>query len=621
MAEKDVRYLSKDFDDYKSSLIEFAKTYFPNTYNDFSEASPGMMFIEMASYVGDTLSFYTDYSMKETLLDRAQEQKNVYAIAQAYGYKPRLSTPATVELEMYQLVPAVGSGASSRPDFRYCMTVNSDAGATSTNGISFRTIEQVDFAHSSSYSPTAISVYQINQTTGQPEYYLLKKTVPAEHGELRSVSFTFGSSKPNESVTIKDSNVITIDSITDTDGNTWYEVDTLAQDTVFKEDTNTWSFDPQLSTYKEQTPKILSMLTTPRRYKTATTADGKMKLHFGSGISSLSDERVLPNSSNLGTSLPGEKSNIDRGFDPSNFLYTKTYGLAPSNTTLTVTYRVGKGVSSNVGSKQITSVGSTVLQMDETGLDSSTVAVVKASLAVINQEPATGGSGAETVEEVKRNALAHFSTQKRIVTKDDYMLRAMSMPQRFGSISKAFVLQDQQLNAQSQEEIKNPLAVNLYILGEDINRHLTTINNATKLNLRNYLSQYRMLTDAINIKDGYIINFGIFFDIVVLPSFNSNKVLLSCISKLKERFLIGKMNFGKPIIKKDIILDIANIEGVQSVIDVRYQNKWRASEGYSGNKYDMNEATREEMIYPSLDPSIFELKYPEKNIIGRVVNY
>ena len=415
--------------------------------------------------------------------------------------------------------------------------------------------------------------------------------------------------------------MITIDSIVDSEGNTWYEVDSLSQDTVFKEDTNTWSFDPQLSTYKEQTPKILSMLTTPRRFKTTITDDGRVKIHFGSGISSISDERILPNPSNLGTSLPGEKSKIDRGFDPSNFLYSRTYGLAPSNTTLTVSYRVGKGIESNVGSKQITQINDSVKQMDEQGLDSSTVAIVKDSLAIINQHAATGGSGTETVEEVKRNALAHFSTQKRIVTKDDYMLRAISMPQRFGHISKAFVIQDQQLNAQSVEEIKNPLAVNLYVLGEDVDGNLTTINSATKLNLRNYLSQYRMLTDAINIKDGYIINFGIFFDIVVLPSFNSNQVLLSCISRLKDRFLIHKMNFGKPIIKKDIILDIANVEGVQSVIDVRYQNKWRASEGYSGNKYDMNEATREEMIYPSLDPSVFEIKYPERDIIGRVVNY
>ena len=246
---------------------------------------------------------------------------------------------------------------------------------------------------------------------------------------------------------------------------------------------------------------------------------------------------------------------------------------------------------------------------------------MKASVAVINEEPATGGSGPESIEDVKRNALAYFSAQKRIVTKDDYMLRAMSLPQRFGHISKAYVIQDQQLNAQSADEVKNPLAVNLYTLGEDIRGNLTEINSATKLNLKNYLSQYRMLTDAVNIKDGYIINFGIFFDIVVLPSFNSNEVLLRAIEKLKVRFDTQKQHFGKPIIKKDIVLDLASIEGVQSVIDVRYQNKWRSSDGYSGNKYDMDEATRQGMIYPSLDPSVFEIKYPSKDIIGRVVNY
>jgi hypothetical protein len=285
-----------------------------------------------------------------------------------------------------------------------------------------------------------------------------------------------------------------------------------------------------------------------------------------------------------------------------------------------VTYRVGKGVNSNVDSKTITTINANT-QIDEQGLDSSTLAVVKNSLAVINFEPATGGAGAENLESVKRNAMAYFSAQKRIVTKDDYILRAISMPQRFGHVSKAYVIQDQQLNAQSKEEIKNPLAINLYVLGEDNNANLTTINAATKLNLKNYLSQYRMLTDAINIKDGYIINFGVFFDIVVLPSHNSNAVLLQCIDKLQETFDSSKMNFGKPIIKKDVILDLANVEGVQSVIDVRYENKYKTEDGYSGNKYDMNEATRNDMIYPSLDPSVFEIKYPQKDIIGRVVNY
>ncbi len=621
MAQKTINYLTKDFDSYKKSLIEFAKTYFPNTYNDFSEASPGMMFVEMAAYVGDVLSMYTDYSMKEALLDRAQETKNVYAIAQTFGYKPRVTTPSSARISIYQLIPSINSGASSRPDFAYCMIINDGAILRTDNSIEFSTSTQVDFAASSSASPTNISVYQINQTTGAPEYYLLKKTVDAEHGEARTVAFEFSTAKPNDSVTIVDEKVIAIDSIVDSEDNIWYEVDNLAQDTIFKEDINEWDFDPQLSAYKTQTPKILSMLTTPRRFKTSITNQNRHKISFGSGVSSYNDEKILPDANNLGTALPGEKSKIDKAFDPSNFLYSRTYGLAPANTTLTVSYRVGKGVSSNVPSKEIVNISSATKQLDEQGLVTATVDIVKDSLAVINDEPATGGAGAERVEDTKRNALAHFSAQKRIVTKDDYMLRAMSMPQRFGHISKAYVIQDQQLNAQSKEEIINPLAVNLYVLGENENGYLTQINAATKLNLRNYLSQYRMLTDAVNIKDGFIINFGIFFDVVVLPTYNSNDVLLRCIDRLQERFLTEKSHFGKPIIKKDIILDLAGISGVQSVIDVRYENKWKASDGYSGNKYDMEEATRQDMIYPSLDPSVFEIKYPKKDIIGRVVNY
>jgi hypothetical protein len=620
MASKTINYLSKDFESYKANLIEFAKTYYPNTYNDFSEASPGMMFIEMAAYVGDVLSMYTDYSMKENLLDRAQEAKNVYAIAQTFGYKPRVTTPSTVRLNIYQLVPSINSGINSRPDFSYCLIINAGATAASTGGVNFTTLNQVDFAASSSLSPTDVSVYQINQTTGTPEYYLLKKQVDAEHGQVKSQQFQFSSATPNASVTLIDQEVIAIDSIVDSDDNIWYQVDNLAQDTIFKEDVNDWAFDPQLSEYRHQTPKILSMLTTPRRFKVSVNDIFETKIHFGSGISAYADEKILPNANNLGTALPGEKSKVDRAFDPSNFLYSRTYGLSPANTTLTVNYRIGSGVSSNVASKTITSLTATT-QLDEQGLDPSVVSVVKGSIAVINDEPATGGSGPESVADVKRNAMAYFSAQKRIVTKDDYILRSLSMPQRFGHISKAYVIQDQQLNAQTKEETKNPLAVNLYTLGEDVNGKLTNINSATKLNLKNYLSQYRMLTDAVNIKDGFVINFGIFFDIVVLPSFNSNAVLLNCIDRLKETFDTSKMNFGKPIIKKDVVLDIASIEGVQSIIDIRYENKYKEEDGYSGNKYDMNEATRNDMIYPSLDPSVFEIKNPDTDIIGRVVNY
>ena len=204
MASKTINYLSKDFDTYKKNLIEFAKTYYPNTYNDFSEASPGMMFIEMAAYVGDVLSLYTDYSMKETLLDRAQEQKNVFAIAQTFGYKPRVTTPATARLSIYQLVPSINTGADSRPDYRYALIVNEGAICSTVGNLTFTTLNQVDFAASSSANPTTVSVYQINQTTGAPEYYLLKKHVDCEHGDVKTQTFQFGSAKPNESVVIND---------------------------------------------------------------------------------------------------------------------------------------------------------------------------------------------------------------------------------------------------------------------------------------------------------------------------------------------------------------------------------------------------------------------------------
>jgi len=616
---RDVRYTHKDFSGIKSNLIEYAKNYFPSTVKDFTEASPSTMFIEMASYVGDVLSYYTDYAMKETMLLRATEKKNIYSIAQAFGYKPKLASPATAKIQVHCLIPATGTGADIKPDFDYAPRVETGMLLSTVTGTKFRTIKEVNFNFSSSVDPTDITVYNSNADTGRPEYYLFTKNVNALSGNQKLTTIPVGGAKEYPTFVVNDTNIQSIDSMTDSDGMPWTEVPFLAQSTVFDESVNDIANDPTRAAGVKDSPYILRLRTTKRRYITRITPDNKVELRFGSGIAGKDDEVIIPNPENIGSTLPGGISNLDKAFDPSNFLYTDTYGQAPSNTTLTITYTVGYGLAANVSSNSIKNIVSNTVVFDRTKtLISGPRTVVENSIAVLNPEAATGGMGAEALENVRQNALGYYATQNRMVTREDYVIRAMSMPSKFGTVAKAYVASDEQMLA-SEESVTNPLAVNMYVLAYNANKQLTTLPTAAKENLRTYLSQYRMLTDAINIKDGYIVNVGIDFEITVLPGANSNAVLFRCIKALQKKYTTDNLSFSSALYKTDIYLCLANITGVQSVTDVKVSNLFNGD--YSEHRYDISEATYQDVIYPSLDPSVFEIKYPAKDITGKVVTY
>jgi hypothetical protein len=311
-------------------------------------------------------------------------------------------------------------------------------------------------------------------------------------------------------------------------------------------------------------------------------------------------------------------------------MYSKTYGVAPANTTLTVTYRVGNGVVDNVPSQDLTKISDLILENDATDLDGTVYRVVQRSIAATNEAAAGGGKYEEEIEEVRQNAISYFRAQNRAVTREDYVLRAYAMPPQFGSVSKAYVAPDFQVSTALdgtyvKNGIPNPLAINFYILGYDANQRLKNLNTATKENLKNYLSYYRILTDAVNIKNAHIVNVGIDFEIIVLPNYNSNEVLLRCVDALKKYFHIDNMQINQPINLSDVYVLLDGVKGVQSVVrpnengegGLQIVNKYDGL--YSSNKYDMKNATRNGMIYPPKDPAIFEVKYPDTDIRGKVV--
>lgn len=616
---KDIRYLNKDFSQFRQSLIEFTKAYFPDTFNDFSEASPGTVLLEQAAYVGDVLSYYTDSQLKESMLSYATERPNVLALAADKGYKTKNSIPATVEVDIFQLLPAITSGTAKVPDWNYALTLNSGMTIRADQyNVEFRTISDVNFSASSSFNPTEVSVYQINNVTKEVEYFLLKKKVKAIAGTLKTVTFDFTDARRFDKVIVDDENIIEIVSILDSDNNTWTEVPYLAQDTVYETVANSVQNDPTLSVNSD-VPYLLKLKKTTRRFVTRFTSEGKLEVQFGAGVSDNDDETIIPNPDVLGLSLPGIGKSFDSAIDPSNFLYTKTYGLAPSNTTLTITYSVGGGVASNVPSQTLTNIVGVNYSINDEFLDKTLLQRIKSSIASTNLSPAIGGKSMESVEEIRQNAMAEFASQNRAVTVQDYIIRAYSLPAKFGSVAKAYVLQDDQLNADNIR-IPNPLALNLYTLGYDVNGSLAPLNDAVKANLQTYLSQYRLLTDAVNIKDAYVINIGLTFEIVTLPEYNSNEVLLACITKLKDIFAINKWQINQPIVLSKIYTELDKVQGVQTVTSVDIKNLYSTNAGYSGNIYDIKTATKDGVIYPSLDPSIFEIKYLNKDIIGKVVS-
>lgn len=624
--KKNIKYLNRNYNQLKQDLIDFSKNYFPDNFNDFSESNPGMIFLELASYVGDVLSYYTDTQIQETFIESAREKTNLLSLAYNLGYKPVISNPSTTEVDLYITLPA--NGSETAPDWDYAPTLkkNSTFTTSQAESVTFLLEEDVNFQVSNSLDPTEVSVYKLDGTPqaasgNNPQYYLIKKKGKVISAENKIATFTIGSPEKFLTLEIPDSNIIGIESVIDSDGNTWYEVPYLAQETIFEDILNVAANNPNLSQYSNDTPYLLRLKKVNKRFTTRFTSNDILQLQFGAGNSNDDDTEILPNPDNIGLGVKDGQSKLDLAYDPSNFLFSKAYGEVPSNTTITVNYLVGGGVQSNVPSGVITKLGISNVVKNNNISSVATYDTVVESLQVYNPIPATGGSAGDTIEDIRLNSIAQSSAQLRTVSKEDYIIRTLSMPAKFGKIAKAYIIKDDQITVDSNARISNPNGLNLYTLAYDNNKNLTTLNAATRQNLISYLEEYRMLTDAINIKDAFVINFGVQFDIVSFKQANNDQVLLECIQALKNYFKIDNWQINQPIILNEVYNVIGAVRGVQNVEHVRLVNKVGTAMGYSQYAYDFDSALINNVLYPSMDISIFELKYPNSDITGRITKY
>ena len=606
---RDIEYLNRDFGSFRSRLINYTQTYFPNTYKDFSSTSPGMMFIEQASYVGDVLSFYLDNQFQENFIQYASQTNNVFELAYMFGYKPRVTNISQTTLDIYQQLPSKNVSGNYVPDYDYALTIPENSIATSISSQEFLMEDKVDFSISSSQDPTEVTIYQTSN--GIPQYYLLKKSRKIISSTITSQTFNFTSPTPFQTVNIPSDNIVKILDITDSNGDNWDEVDYLGQETILDTIKNTNINDPNKG---DGVPYLLKLKKCPRRFTTRFTSLTNLQIQFGVGSPNASTEEIIPNPNNVGIGLPFKKEKLTAAYSPTNFLYTQTYGLAPSNTTLTVRYLTGGGVNSNVAANTINSISTTnVVFSNNNNLDPTTANYVFGSISSTNIEPATGGKGGDTLQEIRQNTISSTFAQKRTVTADDYLIRALSMPSDYGAVTKAHI-EKPKLTDNQTSTIET---LSLYILSQNSTRQLDFASNTLKQNLRTYLSQQRMIGDSIEIKDAYVINIGIEFEIIVLPNFNNSDVLIKCIQEIKDYFNLDKWQLNQPILLSNLFIILDKIKGIQTVKNIQIQNK--VGNNYSQYAYDIDAATQNQVIYPSLDPSIFEIRFPDQDIKGRVV--
>jgi hypothetical protein len=613
--KKDIKYINKDFTELRASLVDYARTYFPTTYNDFSPTSPGMMFMEMAAYVGDVLSFYLDNQFQENFLQYARQTNNLFELAYMFGYKPTVTQVATTDISFYQQLPAKLSGSTYIPDYDYALFLpaNTTIGSSLTGVSPFLVADPVDFTVSSSQDPTEVTVY--STSGGNPTYFLLKKDRKSISSTINTTTFSFGAAQQFSTVGINTNQIVGVLDIVDSDGNTWYEVDYLGQEMVYKPLKNTNPNDPNYYYDQGNAPYLLKLEKEQRRFATRFIDSTTLQIQFGAGTSNDVDESITPNPNNVGIGLPFEQTKLTTAYSPSNFLFTRTYGIAPSNTTLTVRYLTGGGVTANVAANTLDTINTSATFLNS-NLNATTANTIFNSLACTNLFAADGGGDGDTVEEIRQNSMANFASQLRNVTQDDYLVRALSMPAKYGVVSKAYIEPSKRVSMSAGESNS---VLDLYVLSYNADKTLRTASAALKQNIITYLSQYRMIGDAVNIRDGFIINIGVNFEIIVLPDYNNNQVLIDCITALKTYFSINNWSINQPIVLRELYILLDKITGVQTVKNISISNLVGENIGYSPYAYDISAATSTNVIYPSLDPSIFEVKYPNQDIQGKVV--
>lgn len=608
--ERTIKYINKDFQAIKRDLMEFTQAHHTGAFQDFNESSPGMALLELVSYVGDVLSFYQDMQFEEVKQETARQIENVVSFAKRLGYRPSGKRAARGIVSIFAEVPATTVQGSRVPDDVYSPIFRIGSKLQGPNGVVFETLSDVFFSASAAtentYSTRMVTGSQFDSTTGLPTHFALRKDVEVIAGETRTDVVFVDKFEPFKTIELSEEDVIDVLSVTDSDGNEWFQVDYLPQEVLFDASVNDGS-DSRV------VPYVLKLRAVPRRFITdRDPTTNKTSLIFGSGDGVNFDDELIPNVADFALPLNGRSNFSSFAIDPQNFLKTRTLGLSPFNMTMNIDYRIGGGSQTNVAPGSIRSVNEANLEFTSTNLDPIKRSNVVGSIECLNTKKTEGGAPEESISEIKANSSAFFAAQDRAVTREDYIARVFSMPAKFGKVEKVFVRRD----------AINDLALDIHVLTKDENGHLAQASSTLINNIKKYLARYRMLTDGVNILQTDIVNVKVDFGVVISPKFNRNEVLAKCLSAIKDELDVDNMQSSQPIVFSDLGALLQGVVGVVSVYDLKIRNVFGTNGGldYTDNagnsvKFDVQSWTQNGILYCP-ENAIFQVKYPTKDISG-----
>ena len=599
-------YLARDFDGFRRVLLEYARQYYPDRIKDFSEASLGGLFLDMAAYVGDNLSFYLDHLYGELNPDTAVETKNIEQALRNAGVKIVGAAPALVSVDFYIEVSVLDDLA---PDPTLLPTIQAGTIVKADNGTVYILIEDVEFWRINTDTASTELNPDVEITNGRRinnniVTKILKKTGLCSSGVQAVESTQIGTFTPFKRVTLQSPDVTSIISVTDSNGNIYYEVEALTHDVVYQNTVNITQHD----VYAKDSLKVIPA---PYRYLSRTSLDDRTTtLVFGGGTADSLDDDAIPDPSEFAIPLRYKQTFSRRAVNPQRLLQTTTLGVGPQNAVLTIMYRHGGGLSHNVQVGTIRSIVTSNVIFPENP-DFSLQKQVRTSLEVFNPSPASGGEDAPSSDELLAILPMLKNSQERIVTKEDLLARVYTMPSNFGRVFRASV----------SSNPNNPLASRLHVISRSPEGRLIQSSDALKINLKRYLNSYRMISDAIDLLDAEVINLEIYFQIIADPSYNKTTLLKGLIKSIQNQFNIKNMHINQPIVKSDITTTILAHAGVIAVDNVTVSNLYGIVKNrqYSTSTFDVKSNTRNQIIYaPS--GGIFEIRYPEANIIGKVIS-
>ena len=570
---KIISYTDGDFNSIKKSLVEYAKRYYPDTYQDFNEASFGSLMTDMVAYIGDQLSFYMDYQTNESFIDSAIEYKNVIRLAKQLGYKHPGAAAAQGVVSLYILVPSRTLGLGPDPD--YLPILERGTSFTSDSGASFTLVESVDFSNSNN----EVVVGRVDATTGTPTYFAVKAFGKVISGDFGQEIISVGDYQRFRNITLNSPGISEILSVTDSEGNEFFEVEHLSQDVVYDE-------IPNFNNNKATTPYLLRARVVPRRFIVDFDDLHSATLTFGAGTADNLTTDLFADPANVVLDMHGRNYISNTTYDPSVLTKTDKMGVAPSNTSLTITYRSNVVGDVNVAAGGLRSVISPSFFFENrSNLSSNEIGFIINSLEITNEDPITGDTRLLSTDEIKNHAMATYATQNRAVTKSDYENLAYRMPGRFGKISRASINQD-------KDSMKRNL--NMYVLGQTTDGFFAPANQSTKENLKTWLARYKMINDTIDILDAQVVNIGIEFEVVAELTANKHFVLTRCLEALRN-----------------------SVIGVVDTTKVKFVGKEGSK--YSPTSYEVDEHMSTDGRYLLAEEDvIFEIRYPASDFMGVV---